>query len=465
MATEQAQPPAARSYARTVLGLGLPMLVGAVAATISGAIDTAMIGHYSAQSTDAVTGATTIFDIFSNVVLASVLGHQILSARFAGAEKPGGIRDSARATAVFSGCTAIACAVACAVLGGLLTGLVSGRQPALEHIGAGFLLACAPTLLLLVPFSMCSAVINAYKRPRYTMFASVLVNLVNLGLDRILIYGAGPFPRLGAAGSGLATTFSWAVGLVFIVVVAARLGLLTTIRKAPPVRDPGFETSVPKLAWPAILSMGLDYLSTATFFAIIGAVGASELGGGRIAFQVMVVAYGILSAFSAGARILVGRALGARNYPEALALWRAAQRILAFFALPGTALLIGLSTVVASVFTSFPQLQHQANVAIKVVGVCLPLMALALGNVSALRALGKTRWDMYANLLAAICVQLPLCWLLADVFRLGIGGAFSAMAGYWLARGVISDVLAKRAMRAAAVPRSAQAAAKAATAS
>ena len=69
---------------RAILGLSLPMLVGAIAATMSGVIDTAMIGHYGARDVVAVTGATTIFDIFANVVLGSVIGHQILSARFAG---------------------------------------------------------------------------------------------------------------------------------------------------------------------------------------------------------------------------------------------------------------------------------------------------------------------------------------------------------------------------------------------
>jgi multidrug resistance protein, MATE family len=392
------------------------------------------------------------------------VGHQILSARFAGAGQPGGIRDSARATAVFSGCIAVACVVACAALGGPLTGLISRGQPQLEHIGSGFMLACCPTLLLLVPFTLCSAVINAYKRPRYTMLASVLVNLINLALDRVLIYGAGPFPRLGATGSGLATTLSWAAGLLFIVTVAWRLGLLGTIRRASSPPRPDFETSIVKLASPAIVSMGLDYMSTAVFFAIIGGVAASALGGGRIAWQVMVLAYGVLSAFSAGARVLVGRALGAKNYAEAFALWRAGQRILALFALPITGLLLGLPAVIGSIFTSFPLLRQQASVAIMVVGFCLPLMALTLGNVSALRALGKTRWDMYGNLLAAVCVEVPLCWILADGCHLGIRGAFAAVAGYWLARGVISEVLARRAMRAPMIREPAAAIGTAATA-
>ncbi len=446
MSADRTAPP---SPARTIIGLGLPMLVGAVAATMSGVIDTAMIGHYGATDVVAVAGATAVFDIFANVVLASVIGHQILSARFAGSREPGGIRASARTTAVFSGGLALGCTLLCGLLGGPLTGLVSGGRPELEHIGGEFLLACCPTLLLLVPFSMGSAVINAYKRPRCTMAAAILVNLVNLGLDALLIYGPGPFPRLGALGSGLATTVSWAVGVVFIGVVAWRLGLVETVRRADPAPEVEFETSVPRLAWPAIASMGLDYASTAVFFAVVGQIGATSLGGGRIAFQVMVVVYGLLGAFGAGGRVLVGRALGARDLPAVHALWRTGQRLLVLFALPVAVVLIGLPDLIGSLFTSFPQVQEEASGAIRMVGVSLPLIAFTLGDVSVLRALGRTRWDMYGNLLGSICVQVPLGWLLAEVFHLGIVGAFGGVVGYWLARGVASEVLARRAVRAA----------------
>ena len=294
---------------------------------------------------------------------------------------------------------------------------------------------------------MISATINAYKRPRFTMLAAIVVNLINLGLDRLLIYGAGPVPRLGAVGSGIATSVSWAIGLLFIGLIAWRLRLIETVWRAAPAPRVEFETSIPRLAWPAIASMGLDYLSTAVFFVIIAKVGANALGGGRIAFQVMVVTYGVLGAFSSGSRVLIGRSLGARDFPSARALWRTSLQLLAVIAVPVAALLLGLPGVIGSLFTSFAQFQHEAGEAIRMIGLCLPLMAWTLGDVSALRALGKTRWDMYGNMLASTCVQVPVSWLLADVLGLGIAGAFGGIIGYWLARGIASEVLVRHAMR------------------
>src|SRR5262249_42761738 len=156
-----------------------------------------------------------------------------------------------------------------------------------------------------------------------------------------------------------------------------------------------FETSIPRLALPVIISMGLDYLSVAIFFSIVGHISESSLGGGRIAFQVMVLAYGIFSAFGAGSRVMIGRALGEQDEVAAGADWRAGQRVLLAFALPAAAVLLLLPWLVGSVFTGFPPVLSAANSAIRMVGACLPLMAWTLGNVSALRANGKTKWDMY----------------------------------------------------------------------
>jgi multidrug resistance protein, MATE family len=434
------------SPARQVFALGLPILVGALSMLLSGLIDTTMIGHYSAVSLVAVAGATTVFDVFANIVLASAAGHQILAARFAGRGEPAGIRRSLRASAWFCGALAVPATITCCCAGGWLTGLVVGPSAQLRHIGAGFLLACGPSLLFLVPFTLLTATCNAFKRPKFAMVAGLTINLVNLVLDWVLIYGV----RLGAAGSGMATTISWAAGVGCMAVAARRSQVLEPLRAAGAVPDVPFTTSVPRLAWPAIVSQGLDYASIAIFFAIVAGVSEDALGGGRVAFQLMVVVYGILGAFGAGVRVLVGRAAGSGDLSATRALWRAGQQALLMLAVPVAVVMVSAPRLLALLFTSFPPVLASATPAIRIVGACLPLMAWTLGSVATMRAFGKTRWDMYANLSGALLVQLPVGWLLADVAGLGVTGAFLGVVGYWAVRGAAAEILARRALRAEA---------------
>ncbi|MEO3818596.1 MATE family efflux transporter [Plantactinospora sp. B24E8] len=430
---------------RQIVTLAVPMLVGALSSALAGAVDIGMMGHYAEPDLAAVAAGAALFDIFGGVVLASVTGHQILAARFAGRDDMGGIRRSLRSSAVFCGAIAAALTAACLAAGGPLAALLVGGDRRLTPIAAQYLAARAPTLLLLVGFALLAAGFNAYRRPRYPMVAGLVVAGTNVTLDWLLIYGPGPAPRLGAAGNGLATTLSWAVGVAFLLMAVRRSGLMSMLRGPAEAGPADFVTSVPRLSWPAIVSTGLDYLGVAVFFAVIGGLGAVELGGGRIAFEVMILIFGVASTFAAAGRILIGRALGAGRTHDVRRFWRAGQLTLV---LPAAALGLGMAVfpaAVARVFTAIPSVVEAAGPALLLVALSLPALAWALGNVSLLRALGHTDRDMYANLVAALGVQLPLAWVLAGPAGLGLTGAFLGVAGYWLARAVSTEILARRA--------------------
>jgi MATE family multidrug resistance protein len=271
--------------------------------------------------------------------------------------------------------------------------------------------------------------------------------VTNLALDYLLIFGPGPFPRLGAFGDGLATTISWGLGVVCMLVAARKFRLVALLSNAIPSRPPDFVTSIPKLTWPAIVSAAIDYSSTVIFFVILGGLSSIALAGGRIDFEVLVLLFAIGSAFAAAIRILIGRATGQEQPNEARSIWRTGQRILLV-----PSILIGLVLIIfplqtVGLFASFTPVIRAASRAMPLVGLCVPLMAWTMGNTSLMRACGKTQWDMYGNLVAAIFVQLPVGWLLADVAGLGVAGAYCGVLAYWLCRMSMTEVLARLAWK------------------
>jgi len=184
----------------------------------------------------------------------------------------------------------------------------------------------------------------------------------------------------------------------------------------------------------------------AVFFGIVGGIGAAALAGGRIAFQTMVLVYGIGTAFSSATRILMGRAAGAGRYGDIATLRRAGRYTLI---LPG--LVLGLVPLlapgaVAALFTSLGPVASAASRALPLIGICLPLIGWTLANVSVLRALGHTTADMYSNLIASLAVQVPVSWALVEFTGLGVRGAFLAVVAYWLVRGVVVAYLAHAAL-------------------
>lgn len=437
------------SARREILQLGLPFTIGVLSASLQGVIDTAMMGRFGTRELAAVASGAAVFDVLSTVAAGSVVGYQILAARYAGREDGAGMRDSLLATVRLSCVVVLPLVALCVLFGAGMTSILSSGadQAGVAAIGGHYLAAIAPTLVITVAFTALTATFNAHKLVRHPMTAGLVVAGCNVLFDWLLIYGPGPFPRLGAVGNGLATTLAWLVGLAVLVSLAVRDRLWRRFRATTEQGPPDFETSVTKLAVPAMISTALDYLSTAVFFGIVGALGAASLGGSRIAFHVMVLIFGLGSAFSAAARILTGRALGAGDRGRIRETWRAGRWTLLPPAFAVGLLLILLRFQVASVFTSFPEVRAQVGDALLIVGGMAPLIAWNLSNVAVVRAFGHTKLDMYGNVLAAVVVQLPAAWLLGDVLGLGVPGAFGGMVAYWVTRGAVLEIWARRCVR------------------
>ncbi|WP_298182989.1 MATE family efflux transporter [Saccharomonospora sp.] len=433
---------------RAIAGLGLPFLVGVLSSSLDGVIDTAMMGRYGADDLAAVAGGSAIFDVFTTVAVATVVGHQILAARFAGRADGDGIRSSLRATALLSSAVVAPLFLACLLFGSELTAVVtSGSADAVPTIGGGYLAAVAVSLPLTVAFTAVTATFNAFTHARQPMIAGLIVAGSNIVLDWLLIHGWGPFPRLGATGNGLATSIAWLLGLAVLLTFARQKALWTKLRGNAAENPADFETSVVKLSVPAMVSTGVDYASTAVFFGIVGSVGAGSLGGGRIAFHVLVLVYGLGAAFGAATRILIGRAVGAGNTGDIRGTWQAGRVLLLVPAIVVAAALILLRDGIAAVFTGYAQVQAEIANALVVVGLIVPVVAWTLANLAVIRAFGKTKWDMYSNLIAATVVQLPIAWVMSVVLDLGVVGAFVGMAAYWVVRGVLVEVWAGRCVR------------------
>lgn len=439
-------PAASPSARREIVRLGVPFLLGVLSSSVDGVIDTAMIGRYGSNDLTAVAGGSAVLDVFITVAVASVVGHQILAARFAGRNDPTAIRHTLHSTAVFSALVVAPLVLCCVLLGRPLAALVSsGADAHVAHIAANFLLAVAPTLPLVVAFTAITATFNAFSLARQPMIAGLVVVAANVGLDYLFIYGPGPFPRLGATGDGLATSVAWLIGLVVLLAFARARRLGERLSRPNESTSPiDFETSVPRLSWPAMVSSGVDYTSTAVFFGILGETGAGALAGGRIAFHVLVLIYGLTAAFGAAARILVGRAVGAGRVDDVRTTWHAGRRILVGAGVAVGAALILLRHAIALIFTGDAGVRDQIAHALVVVGPIIPVLAWTLANLAVVRAFGRTRLDMYGNLIAAAVVQLPIAWALSQRTGLGTVGAFAGMAAYWIVRGSLVARWAKR---------------------
>ena len=216
----------------TMLVLSLPVLFSLIAEPLTGVADTAFVARLGAGPTAALGVATTLLSSLFWVFNFLGIGTQTAVARAHGAT----------GAAARGASEAVATALVAALAGGTLLALLA--WPFLHDLaafmGAGdAVLADAVTYLRIrlvaAPAVLATIVAFGALRGRQDMRTpfriAVAVNVVNVVLDALLIFGAGPIPALGVAGAAWATSASQIVGALWAVTAVWRvLGPFARVR-------------------------------------------------------------------------------------------------------------------------------------------------------------------------------------------------------------------------------------------
>ncbi|MDE6131336.1 MAG: polysaccharide biosynthesis C-terminal domain-containing protein, partial [Muribaculaceae bacterium] len=200
----------AKSHYRSIIRLGLPILVGQVGMVVLVFADTAMVGHYDTDSLAAASFVNNLFNMALFTVGGFALGiTPILGAQYTRGEKSGmgaTLRSGVAANVAFT-------LLVAAIMTAVYFNLHRMGQPdkLLPLIRPYFLLYLAG----LVPMSLFNVFAQwSYARgnSQLPMWIMLSANALNILGNWLLIYGNCGFPQLGLLGAGISTLASRLLG-------------------------------------------------------------------------------------------------------------------------------------------------------------------------------------------------------------------------------------------------------------
>jgi len=213
---------------RTLLALSLPVLISMTAEPITALVDTAFISSLGAVPLAALGVGTTALSSLFWIFNFLGIGTQTEVAQIYGkgrAEQAGKIASLALVLSTAIGLLLI---LLIAPLSGWLAEFL-GASGAVKVDAVSYMqirLFGAPAVLLMM---VVFGALRGLQDMRTPLWIALGVNVLNLILDWLLIFGNGPFPSMGVAGSALASTLSqWLGALAGIGFTAAKLGLTRT---------------------------------------------------------------------------------------------------------------------------------------------------------------------------------------------------------------------------------------------
>jgi putative MATE family efflux protein len=304
---------------------------------------------------------------------------------------------------------------------------IMGASPEVIATGSGYTRAIyggSGTVLLLF---LINGVFRGAGDAALAMRVLWTANWINILLNPLLIFGLGPFPRLGVAGSGIGTTIGRGCGVLL------QLWFLSSGRSRVVV--PWYKIRlIPALMLRLVrLSLGgmFQYLvAMASWLVMVrmcAAFGSAAIAGYTLAVRIFMFALLPSWGMANAAATLVGQNLGARQPDRAeKSVWIAGFYNMVFLGLVAV-VFIAFAGPLVRIFNTDPDLVTMASRTLRTVAYGYIFYAWGMVMGQAFNGAGDTNTPTLLNLLCFWVLQIPLAWLLAFRLGFGVNGIFMAI--------------------------------------
>jgi len=301
-----------------------------------------------------------------------------------------------------------------------------GQEPALAAGAGDVLLAFAPGLPAMLLFAATSFFLESTGRALPGLVVMLLANLLNAGLDWVLVFGHLGAPAMGAEGAALATTvvrwfmFVALAGHVLWALDADRFGLRGRVAG-------GWALSrrLRRFGLPMGLAHALESAAFASMTLFAGLAGAEQVAGFQVTFNLVAMVFMCAIGIAAAASIRVGQAVGRGDVDGVRrAGWVAAALAVALLGAVG-GLLASFPGAFARLYSDDPAMLLVAVPCIVIAGAAVVPDGLQGVLMGALRGAGDV-WPATALYCVAFWgVMVPAGYVLGVVH----GGGAPALTG------------------------------------
>jgi MATE family multidrug resistance protein len=423
-----------------LLALAWPVVLSRSTQAVIGFTDAAMVARLGEDALAATTtGAMNSFTLFI-LPMGIVFIVQSFAAQLTGAGDPVGARRYGWYGLVVAAVIGLVAGLVAPLSGPALS--VFGYTPSVHALMADYLMIRLLSCGAVVGTEALGNWFGGLGHTRLPMVANVIAMVVNIGLNWVLIYGNLGAPEMGVAGAAWASTVS-SFAAFAILLFAFLFG-----RHAPP-RGTALGLRVAELfrmlrfGVPTGLNWFLEFMAFSFFVNVVVAdLGTTVVAAVMTVVQINSVSFMPAFGLASGGAILVGQAIGAGRHDDvplvvrrtaaAAAVWMGIAG-LAYVFLPGPLMRIFESTEVPS-----EQLVAVGASVLAVSAAWQLFDAAGMTLSEALRAAGDTAWTLWARVVVAWILFVPLSWIVVRELDGGPVGAMFCLVFYL---GALSIVL------------------------
>jgi putative MATE family efflux protein len=438
---------------RPLFYLSLPIVVTNLLQTAYNLADTFWLGQFSTEALAAISFSFPMVFLLISLGIGLSTAGSILVAQNTGAGDETAAEYAASQTMTF----ALLVSVALGAVGYLgverLLALL-GASPSVLPLATSYMQVISLGLPFMFGFFIFISLMRGYGdtvTPMLVMFGTVAFNIA---LDPFLIFGWGPFPRLGVEGAAIATVLSrgLAMGVGLAIMFAGSRGVEIHLADMRP--DPGYLRKIVRLGVPASIEGTGRAISVNALLLIVGTFPTTVVAAFGIGIRIFSVVFMPAIAVARGVETMSGQNIGAGREDRAAATSRFAARV-TFVVLGAAGVLTWVfAPTLVGVFTADPAVVDVGSTFLRYVAPSFAFIGVMRSYTGGFRGAGKTLVAAVIAVGMLGVVRLPLAWVLSQVLGFGAEGIWlsfvvsnvlgAAVAYAWYQRGTWRGVDATR---------------------
>lgn len=442
------------SFYKKTLVIAIPIMVQNLITNFVALIDNIMVGQVGTAEMTGVAIINQVLFVFNLAVFGAVSGSGIFSAQFFGKGDKEGVKHTMRFKLITVFFICFIGILGFVVFSDPLINMYLKGEAAGIDAQATFNFAksyLSIMLIGLIPFALeqvYSGTLREGGIATVPMVSGIVAVITNTLLNAMLIFGLGPFPKLGVEGAAIATVVSRFIqaGIVIAWTHIKRNTLVYPKSLYRSMRVPkelvkriSIKGLIPLTANECLWSLGI-----ATLAACYSVRGVDVVAGQNIANTVVNLFNVLFIAFGSGISVVIGQLLGANELKEAK---EAAPKLIFF----STAMCVVIGAIMAAFAPLFPQ-AYNTTEAVKLLAtqfiivsaIWMPAHGMLHATYFTLRSGGKTVITFFFDCGFSWIVSVPLAFCLATFTELDIISIYFLVQSAELVKCIIGGVLIKK---------------------
>ncbi len=431
------------SLNRAIFLLAVPMVLEMVLESLFAVVDVFWVAHLGAGAVATVGLTESMLSLVFAVAMGLSLSTTAMVARRIGEKDPADAAVAAVQAIILGLAVSLAIGIPCFLFAPHLLRLM-GASPEIVALGGNYArIALGGSGVVLMLF-LNNAVFRGAGDAAIAMRLLWVSNIINLALDPCLIFGLGPFPRLGVTGAAVATLTGRSIGLAYqfyrLLRGTERLRILRQqIRLNLPVL-----LRLARVSGTGILQFVIAHTSWIGLVRIVSTFGAAALAGYTIAIRVVIFVLLPSWGLSNAAATLVGQNLGAKQPERAeKSVWRTGIYNMLFLGTIGVLFVIFAEPLIRG-FTSDPEVVRLGASCLRIISYGNIGYAYLMVTLQAFNGAGDTVTPTIVYFFGFWLLEIPLAYGLAIPAGLRSNGVYIAIVVAEGAIAIASVILFKR---------------------